>query len=182
LPVAHDFFDAIISLGVLHHTPDTFKSLRNLVQYLKKGGEIFLYIYKQKSPIREFTDDFFRDKISILSPDEAWEEAVRLTKLGQYFSGLKLTLDIPEDLPLLGFKKGKMDLQRFFYWHILKCFWNDEMDFDYNVLVNFDWYYPRYAHRHTESEIRDWFNELGLVSNIFNDVESGFYIRATKQK
>ncbi len=180
LPFVHELFDAIISLGVLHHTPDTFRSLSNLVPYLKKGGRIFLYIYKKKSPLREFTDDFLREYISTLSPEKAWEEAVRLTKLGKYLSGLKLTLNIPEDIPLLGFKKGRVDLQRFFYWHILKCFWNEKMDFDYNVMINFDWYYPKYAHRHTESEIRKWFNNLKLTLEIMNDVESGFYIVAKK--
>ena len=180
LPFVYELFDSIISLGVLHHTPDTFRSLSNLVLYLKKGGRIFLYIYKKKSPIREFTDDFLREYISAFPPEKAWEEAVRLTKLGKYLSDLKLTLNIPEGVPLLGFKKGRMDLQRFFYWHILKCFWNEDMDFDYNVMINFDWYYPKYAHRHTESEIINWFQKLKLKLEIMNDVESGFYIIAKK--
>lgn len=180
LPFVYELFDAIISLGVLHHTPDTFRSLSNLVPYLKKGGQIFLYIYKKKSPLREFTDDYMREYISALPPKKAWEEAVKLTKLGKYLSNLKLTLNIPEDMPLLGIKKGRVDLQRFFYWHILKCFWNEKMDFDYNVMINFDWYYPKYAHRHTESEIRNWFKKLRLTLEIMNDVESGFYIVAKK--
>jgi len=180
LPFAYGFFDAIISLGVLHHTPDTFKSLSNLVPYLKKDGRLFLYLYKKKSPIREFTDDFLREYISTLPPEKAWKEAIKLTKLGKYLSDLKLTLNIPEDIPRLGFKKGRMDLQRFFYWHILKCFWNEDMDFDYNVTINFDWYYPQYAHRHTESEIRNWLKKLKLVPKMMNDVESGFYIIAKK--
>ncbi len=181
LPFAYDYFDAIISLGVLHHTPDTYKSLRNLVRYLNKGGEIFIYIYKEKSPIREFTDNFLREKISTLRPENAWEESARLTRLGKYLSDLKLTLEIPEDIPLLGFKKGKVDLQRLIYWHILKCFWNDEMDFEYNALVNFDWFYPQYAHRHTEEEIRSWCSESSIEIACFNDVQSGFYIRGIRR-
>jgi len=180
LPFVHELFDAIISLGVLHHTPDTFRSLTNLVPYLKKGGRIFLYIYKKKSPIREFTDDFLREYMSALPPQKAWEEAIKLTKLGKYLSELKVPLNIPQDLPLLGFKKGKVDLQRFFYWHILKCFWSVKMDFDYNVMINFDWYYPKYAHRHTESQIRNWFDKLKMSIVVMNDVESGFYIIAKK--
>ena len=138
LPLTYDLFDAIVSLAVLHHAPDTFKSLSNLVLYLKKGGNIFLYIYKKKSPISEFTDDFLRGHISALPPEAAWGEAIKLTKLGQYPSRLKLTLNIPDDMSLLGLKKGETDLQRLFYWHILKCFWNGEMRFDYNVTINLD--------------------------------------------
>jgi SAM-dependent methyltransferase len=180
LPFDYEMFEAIISLGVLHHTPDTFRSLSNLVPYLKKGGQFLLYVYKKKPPIREFTDDFLREYISALPPKKAWEEAVRLTKLGKYLSRLKLTLNIPEDIPLLGVQKEKIDLQRFFYWHILKCFWNEEMNFNYNVTINFDWYYPKYAHRHTEDEIRSWLKKLNLSLEMLNDVESGFYIIAKK--
>jgi arsenite methyltransferase len=180
LPFVYELFDTIISLGVLHHTPDTFQSLSNLVPHLKKGGRLFLYIYKKKSPIREFTDDFLREYISTLPAERAWEEAAKLTKLGKYLSGLKLTLSIPEDMPLLGFKKGRIDLQRFFYWNILKCFWNAEMSFDNNVTINFDWYYPKYGHRHTEHEIRHWLIKLNLSLEMINDVESGFYIIARK--
>jgi SAM-dependent methyltransferase len=181
LPFPYEFFDAIFSLGVLHHTPNTWNSLRTLVRYLRRDGEIFLYLYKKKSPIREFTDDFLRERLSGFPPERAWQETARLTKFGKYLSDLKLTIHIPEDIPVLGFQQGEVDLQRFFYWHILKCFWNDEMNFDHNVLVNFDWYYPKYAHRHGETEIRKWLDELGLLPRIFNDVESGFYIAAKRK-
>jgi hypothetical protein len=30
------------------------------------------------------------------------------------------------------------------------------------VLVNFDWYHPKFAYRHTPDEVRAWFGELDL--------------------
>jgi len=182
LPFPYGYFDTILSLGVLHHTPDTFGSLKNLVPYMRPGGKIFLYVYKKKAPIREFTDDYIRQEISSLEPDEAWKRVEQLTELGRYLSGLNIELNLPCDLDLLGIKKGKIDLQRFFYWHIVKCFWNDEMGFNYSTHVNFDWFYPRYAHRHTREEIEDWARRLGLSIVKLADVQSGFYVIAKRGK
>jgi len=182
LPFRPGYFDAILSLGVLHHTPDTFVSLGRLVPYLKEGGEVFLYLYKKKGPVREFTDDFIRETVSVLPPEEAWRKVEQLTEFGRYLAELNLTLDLPCDLDLLGIKKGKIDLQRFFYWHVVKCFWNEQMGFDYSNNVNFDWFYPVYAHRHTREEIEEHAQRLGLTVAWINDVESGFYIRAVKSR
>jgi ubiquinone/menaquinone biosynthesis C-methylase UbiE len=45
LPFAHESFDFIFSLGVLHHIPDTSKALNEAVTRLKKNGHFLLYIY-----------------------------------------------------------------------------------------------------------------------------------------
>ena len=33
----------------------------------------------------------------------------------------------PEDIPLLGIKAGHQDVQRFIYWNVFKCYWNDDV-------------------------------------------------------
>ena len=47
LPFPEGTFDAMYSLGVLHHTPDTKKAFDAVVPYLRPGGEfaVFLYAY-----------------------------------------------------------------------------------------------------------------------------------------
>lgn len=81
------------------------------------------------------------------------------------------------DVPVLGFKKGKYNLQRFIYYNIFKCFHNEALTFDENNLVNFDWYHPYDAHRHTEEDVRQWYVEAGLKEiKIFNP-ESGISAR-----
>jgi len=59
-------------------------------------------------------------------------------------------------------------------------FWDERLSFEENCHVNFDWYHPRYAHRHTEEEIRSWCEELGLVIHHFDVEESGFTVRAIR--
>ncbi len=45
LPFEPESFDLIYSIGVLHHLPDPESAFRNLLQYLKPGGWIHIYLY-----------------------------------------------------------------------------------------------------------------------------------------
>lgn len=45
LPFENNSFDFIFSLGVLHHIPDTGAAIRKLVEKLKPGGHLLLYLY-----------------------------------------------------------------------------------------------------------------------------------------
>ncbi|MDD5085423.1 MAG: class I SAM-dependent methyltransferase, partial [Candidatus Omnitrophica bacterium] len=49
LPFKDDFFDVVISSGVVHHTPDAKKSVGELTRVLKPGGLLYLLIYRRES-------------------------------------------------------------------------------------------------------------------------------------
>lgn len=49
LPFASNSFDLGYSFGVLHHTPDTLRALRELVRVVKPGGEIRVMLYNRHS-------------------------------------------------------------------------------------------------------------------------------------
>jgi len=53
-PFALESFDFIYSIGVLHHLPDPEPAFRNLLRFLKPGGEIQIYLYwkPEKQPIK----------------------------------------------------------------------------------------------------------------------------------
>jgi len=181
LPFREGSFDTIFAEGVLHHTPSTEVALKSLVSLLQPEGQMLFYLYRKKAPIREFADDHIRGIISSLEPQQAWEALRPLTRLGQALSGLHAEVEVREDIPYLEIKAGRYDLQRLIYWHFVKLFWNEARTFDENHHVNFDWYHPRYAHRHTEEEIRRWCDEAGLAIFHFDVQESGFTIRATRR-
>ena len=45
LPFADESFDMMMSLGVLHHIPDTEMALKSGVKKVRKGGYVLLYLY-----------------------------------------------------------------------------------------------------------------------------------------
>jgi SAM-dependent methyltransferase len=154
-------FDFIYCQEVLHHTGDPEGGLRNLAGLLEPGGELAIYVYRQKAPIREFTDDYVRDRISELPYEQAMEQCRAIAELGRELSALGATVTVP-DIELLGIEAGEYDVQRLVYHFFMKCFWNDELDAEANAAINFDWYHPQLCSRHTLDECRDWFARAGL--------------------
>lgn len=173
--------DVIFSEGVLHHTDSPKKSLLNLSGLLMQGGYFLFYVYSKKAPIREFTDDYIRDYFKARSNEETWEGLRSLTKLGKQLGDLKVTLNIEDEIPFLGIKAGKIDLQRFFYWYLFKCFYNSEYSLEEMNHINFDWYRPQNCFRQTPEEVRMWCKEAGMKIVRINVEESGIAVVARKE-
>lgn len=154
-------FDFIYCQEVLHHTIDPQHSFKNLVQLLDHDGEIAIYVYKQKAPIREFVDDYIRDRISGLSYDDAYKVSEQITALGKALADANIRIKVP-GVDLLEIDPGEYDLQRFIYHFFMKCFWNPELSQNDNVVINYDWYHPQVSTRHTLKEVEAWFEDVGL--------------------
>lgn len=180
LPFANGTFDAVFSEGVLHHTPSTRSALLSAARVLAAGGEISFYVYRKKGAAREFTDDYVREQLRGLSDEDAWEVMRGFTRLAQALSAVDAEVDVPA-VPMLGIVAGKLPVQRFVYWNFAKLYWSDEMSFEENVHVNFDWYRPVYAHRQTEADVRGWCEEARLDVTRFNEQESGYTVVARKR-
>ena len=178
LPFRPGTFRTVFSEGVLHHTPSTRAALSAAAAMLAPGGELMFYVYRRKAPVREFTDDYVRERLTGMSSEEAWAALRPLTKLGQALSGLHATVELDEGVPVLGIPPGRYDVQRLVYWHFAKLFWNEALTFETNNHVNFDWYTPRYAHRQSEDEVRDWCADLGLRIERFHVDDAGYTVRA----
>jgi len=180
-PFADGAFDTVFSEGVLHHTPSTRNGIAEVARVLQSGGEALFYVYRRKGPIREFTDDHVRSVVSEMPEAEAWEALKPLTQLGRALAELDVEVDVPQDIPYLGIKAGRQNVQRLIYWNVAKMFWNSDYSFDENHHINFDWYHPKYAHRHTEEELRNWCAESGLAIRRLCEQESGYTIVAEKE-
>jgi hypothetical protein len=102
-----------------------------------------------------------------------------ITEFAKSLHRQSIKVRIPE-LQLLGIKKGDYDLQRFIYQYFFKCFWNDGFGYEDSNSANFDWYYPKYAWRQTEEEIRDWCKEFRLKVNYIRENESGYGCLVTR--
>jgi SAM-dependent methyltransferase len=146
-------FDFIYCQEVLHHTPDPAGAFANLCQLLAPGGVIAIYVYKQKAPVREFVDDYIRERIGALDYEAALEHCTQITELGRMLSEQAVTVRVP-DVDLLEIKGGEYSLQRFIYHFFMKCFWNPDLSFHENRVINYDWYHPQLCSRHTVEEQR----------------------------
>ena len=47
--------------------------------------------------------------------------------------------------------------------------------------MNFDWYHPPYASRHTEEEVRGWCAALGLAVEHLDNGDAGISVVAARQ-
>jgi len=154
-------FDLIYCQEVLHHTADPRRAFLNLSKRLAPGGEIAIYVYKQKAPLREHADDFIRDRIAPMPYDEAMSHMAGITELGRALSAVQAKVKVP-DIELLGIEAGEYDVQRLVYFFFLKCFWNPDLGFDASAAINYDWYHPQLCARHTVPEVESWFADAGL--------------------
>jgi SAM-dependent methyltransferase len=154
-------FDFIYCQEVLQHTPDPKGGVANLASRLEPGGELAIYVYGTKPPVREFTDEYLRERVSELGYEEAMEVSRKIAELGRALQEIDGTVRVPA-IEELGIEAGEYDVQRLIYYFFIKCFWNDELDAEGNAVVNYDWYHPQISTTHTPEEVRGWFADAGL--------------------
>jgi SAM-dependent methyltransferase len=181
LPIPDESIDLIFAEGVLHHTDSTERALKSLAGKLKPGGRFLFYVYAKKAVIREFTDDYIRDQIKGLTDGDAWCALEPLTKLGIALGEKDCEIDIPEDIPFLGIKKGRVSLQRLFYWNICKLYYRPDWTMDEMNHVNFDWFRPANCLRQTPEEVKTWTSEAGLVIEKMDIQDAGITVVALKK-
>ncbi|RDX35490.1 class I SAM-dependent methyltransferase [Arcobacter sp. HD9-500m-PIT-SAG03] len=177
-PFKNDSFDVVICHAILQHTGNTFEGIKSLTNTLKEDGIIFFDVYRKAAPIRDFTDDFIRSLVSNLPPQEAWDKLIPITKLAQDLYNQTIIID--KDIKELEIKAGEYNLQRFIYYKFLKTFWNDNMSFEDNHMVVFDWYYPKVSERYTVEEVKSWLEKLNLEVIKFHTLEGGIGVIARK--
>lgn len=153
-------FDVVIADQVLHHLPDTYKALEKSVNLVKLGGVIMFYVYKKKGAVREFMDSFLRYFTTQLSDENCLRFSAFMMSVGK-----RLTM-------------FNVFFQRWVYWNVFKCFYNEFFYDSNNLRINFDWYSPKIAHRHTEKEVYKWLKKLNLETVFLHIGESGISVRA----
>lgn len=173
-------FDLIFSEGVLHHTDSVADSLTYIASRLRPGGRIAFYVYARKAPIREFTDDYVREQIAPLSDEEAWEALLPLSKLGKALGELNVSVDVSEDIEILGIEKGKYDLQRLFFYKVCKSYYRPDYSIEEMNHINFDWFRPRNCHRHTVEEVQSMCDAAGLRIQRLHEEASGITVVAER--
>jgi len=139
LPFADGTFDAIYSLGVLHHTTNTRRAFLSLIRLLKPGGRIAIWVYSTKLRLM-FGGELLRTFTPRL-PKPLLLNACRVA----------VPLYHVHRIPLLGIVTTAL----------LPTSLNP--DPEWRWLDTFDWYSPTYQWKHTYVEVEGWFREAGLT-------------------
>lgn len=171
--------DFVVCDQVIMHTEVPEKTFAHLSDITKKNGEFACYVYSKKALPRELVDDYFRKATHKINNEEMWRFSEQLTELGKRLSELKVEFDSP-DIPLLGIKGGKYDIQRFVYWNFLKCFWREDWGFDLCKSTNYDWYAPSNAKRFSRQEFLDMIFNNQLSISFFHEEEACYSGRFLK--
>jgi hypothetical protein len=161
---------------VIMHTEDPEKTFGELARITRRPhGQFACYFYAKKALPRELLDDYFRTQCKQVSTEQLWQMAEQLAELGKCLSELNVRFESP-DIPLLGIKGGTYDVQRFLYWHFLKCFGmrNRARDLDRRQL---DWYSPSNARRFSEHEVRELGAANGMTDTCFHAEEACYSVR-----
>jgi ubiquinone/menaquinone biosynthesis C-methylase UbiE len=164
---------------VIMHTEIPEETFSELTRITKEDGEFACYVYAKKALPRELIDDYFRVETKNLSNEQLWDMSSQLTKLGKILSEINIEIDVP-DIPLLGIKGGKQDIQRFIYWNFLKCYWNGNQGVENSNMINFDWYSPSNAKRYSEEEYKKMINDNHLKIKYFHKEEACYSGRFIK--
>jgi ubiquinone/menaquinone biosynthesis C-methylase UbiE len=169
-----DSIDYVSCDQVIMHTENPEATFVELARIARSGGgQVACYFYAKKALPRELLDDHFRARTHELSRESLWEMSEQLTELGRRLSELNVSFDAPE-IPLLGIKGGKTDIQRFIYWNFIKCFWNADLGRETSVVTNYDWYSPSNARRFSEQDVRKIITDAGLSEVHFHAEEACF--------
>jgi SAM-dependent methyltransferase len=140
-PIAPGAVDVVVSLGVLHHTPDARESFRQLARLVKPGGLMAVWLYDA------YGDQTTRMRLSLLYRRFTHRLPPRLLYA---LCHLSVPWHYLNRVPLLRHFTSRL-------WHISEDPW-----WRWRVLDTFDWYSPRYQSHHTYPEISEWFVESGF--------------------
>jgi SAM-dependent methyltransferase len=146
LPFAPESFDAIYSIGVLHHTPNCEQAFKLLPPLLKPGGQIAIWLYSAYNRWYRMSD-LYRKVTRRLPPPVLHKLCYGVVPL----YGLHQVL---RKIPLMG-RPASGALA----YMIPMAFHPDR---NWRVLDTFDWYSPWYQSKHTYEEVFRWFESCGL--------------------
>jgi SAM-dependent methyltransferase/uncharacterized protein YbaR (Trm112 family) len=153
-PFAPESFDFIYSIGVLHHLPDPEAAFRNLLNYLKPGGEIQIYLYwkPEGQPIKSALLGMvgaFREVTTRLP--HAAVHALAFPAAVAAFGFFVWPYQVLRRIPGLSGLAEKFPMKQYAYFPFRVCV-NDQLDRFSAPIEN----------RYTRQQVFDWLDRAGL--------------------
>jgi SAM-dependent methyltransferase len=143
LPFKDSTFDVIFSLGVLHHTENTKRAFDSLCHFLKKNGILAIWVYSNEGLIQKIYN--FRSYIYRAISTRLSETL--LYKLCRYVDAFYSLTKIP--------------VLWFIFMAVIPL--SRMPDKEWRILDTFDWYSPKYQHKHSYREVTKWFQDQRMI-------------------
>lgn len=151
LPFKPDQFDHILSMGVLHHTPDTKSFALGLLPFLKPGGQISIWVYS-----------------TLFSRRGEWVPIVSKLPMTGFNAWSDWIVEIARDKPNNHWIAAFMRQFPFAIHHPTK---------ERSALALFDGFTPTYHWTHKPEEVAQWFSEAGLKDIKFSRIPTSVSAR-----
>lgn len=139
LPFAQDTFDLVISIGVLHHTPDTRAHFLALLPFLKPGGEIAVWVYPRAGAYVN---------------RKAWIPFTHRIPAPWFYAWCRRFVPLIQNQvanPFINYFRRVFPISE------------QGLGLENDILDTFDGYSPTFHGIHTSEEVQGWFHEAGLV-------------------
>ncbi len=173
MPFALNFFDKVICIGVLQHTPDVRRSFMDLIPYLKRGGSLVVDVYlretgwfgsiKQAIKVKYWVRPFTRR----IAPERLYKAIVR------YVNGIWPLTTLISQIPRIGRKINFALLLVADYRGAYPL--SEQQLKEWAILDTFDMLSPAYDTPQSVGTLQQWFTEAGMtqieVHRGYNGVE-----------
>lgn len=136
LPFAEESFDAVFSIGVMHHDANTLAVFNAVAKMVKPGGRLAVWLYRRNQWWQEWINNRLRHRSTKLDN----KRIERWARFGATLGGI----------PVLNRTLNK-----------LVNFSNHPVR-ENRICDTYDWYAPAYQHHHTVEELTDWFQAAGF--------------------
>jgi SAM-dependent methyltransferase len=158
-PLKRGSMDFVVSLGVLHHTPDTRRSFQSLCKLLRPEGRISIWVYRTFRPeTKTALHKHVHDTVCEWISDATRFFTTRMPhNLLHYFCYASLPLG-----GLAGVVY-RNKLLRHILWPALLVPFSTHEKWQVRLCDTFDWLAPKYQWKHTTQEVMQWFREEGLL-------------------
>jgi SAM-dependent methyltransferase/uncharacterized protein YbaR (Trm112 family) len=145
LPFRDETFDAVFSIGVLHHSRDTREAFLQLPRLLKSDGELAVWLY------------YYRDRVYTAASD-FWRAALRPFPHVVVYAWCWLLVTLVSPL-------WRRPVMKQTPWRHLRRILpvNTHPDRQWRILDTFDWYSPRYQDKDcSPGRVLGWCLEGGI--------------------
>jgi 2-polyprenyl-3-methyl-5-hydroxy-6-metoxy-1,4-benzoquinol methylase len=172
-PLALGSFDRVVSIGVLQHTPDPLGAIRRLMQVVRPGGQLVIWMYERrwysellpKSLLRRITRHLSPSVVSRLSGFLVRSFTPAARRIGR-ISRPKLRRALAAMLPLAT------------YWGTLPL--NDSQQVEWSLLDTNDWLSPAFDLPQRYTDVKRVLLEEG-ASEVFRRPVPGLTVSATRR-